>query len=342
MGIVAVQKVKSGEENVKEKVYEAVRVAMENAKWKRFLHKGEETLLKVNMCWADFLLPGMCTSPWVLGATIETIQNYVGQIYIGEGMAAAFQSWKHGCKVNKWDVVAKEYGVELIDLSKDKYVDVKVKGVPFKITISKFAIDVPNFISMPLMKTHSVTIFTGALKNQFGVTFGKRILYHLHLPQTIVGVNEVIKPNFAVMDATIGMEGNGPANGIPKCMDLVLASGDLVGLDATACRIMEIDPKEVEYLTLAAKRRLGTLNPKIVGERIDNVKKRFKRAGPQGYYEYGMLPLLKSRFKDFVYNYLWIPGRFVVKIIRDFWYLREGRKYKNEILLNSRYGKQWL
>lgn len=342
MGIVAVQKLEPGKENVKEKVYKTVRKAMENAKWKRFIHKGEDTLLKVNMCWADFLLPGMCTSPWVLGATIEVIQNYVGKIYIGEGMAAAFQSWKRGCKVNKWDIIAKEYNAELIDLSKDKYIQVKVKGVPFKITLSKFAVEIPNFITMPLMKTHSVTIFTGALKNQFGVTFGKRILYHLHLPQVIVGVNEIVRPNFAVMDGTIGMEGNGPANGIPKIMDLILASGDLPGLDSTACRIMGIDPKEVEHVPLAVKRKLGSFNPKIVGEKIENVKQEFKRAGPQAYYEYGMLPLLKSRFKDFVYNYLWVPGRFGVKILRDFWYLREGRKYKNKIIKSSRYGQQWV
>lgn len=90
--IVAIQKVENGNENVREKVYEAVKKSMENAEWKKFVKKGEDTLLKVNMCWADFLLPGMCTSPWVLGAVLDVVQNYVGKIYVGEARWRRFKA----------------------------------------------------------------------------------------------------------------------------------------------------------------------------------------------------------------------------------------------------------
>lgn len=339
--IVAIQKVENGNENVREKVYEAVKKSMENAEWKKFIKKGEDALLKVNMCWADFLLPGMCTSPWVLGAVLDVVQNYVGKIYVGEGSVAAFQSWKHGCRINGWDRVAKEYGVELIDLATDEYVKIKPDYVPFDITISKMTAEIPNLITLPLMKTHSITAFTGALKNQFGISFGKRITYHLHLHPVIVGINEEVRPNFAVMDGTITIEGNGPANGTPKIMDLILASGDLPAIDAAACRIMGIDPEKVDYITLAAKRGLGSLNSRVVGEKIENIRQNFKPAKSQGYYERGMLPLLRSRYKNFAYSYLWNPGRVGVKLIRDFWYMREGSKYKNEIMRTSRYAAQW-
>jgi len=341
MSIVSIQKVNYNEPDLKKEVYNVVRKSMEETKWKNSIKKGGDTLLKVNMCWADFLLPGMCTSPWVLGAVIDVIRDHVGKIYVGEGLAAAFQSFKKGCKNNHWDKVAKEYGVELRDLSKDRYVNVRIPNVPFPVVLSKFARDVDNYISLPLLKTHSVTVFTGALKNQFGVTFGKRILYHLNLNDVIIGINKIIEPNFTVMDGTIGTERNGPANGKPKIMNLVLSSSDLVALDNVACKIMKINPNEVEYLNLARELNYGDPNPKIIGPRIESISQRFERAGPQGYYEKGMLPLLKSRFKDFVYNYFWIPGRFAVKNWRDLWYLREGRGYTRKIL-KTKYGKQWL
>lgn len=328
--------------DTKKQVYKSVKKAMMQAGWKKHIHKGEDTLLKVNMCWADFLLPGMCTSPWVLGAVIDTIQDHVGKIYAGEGLAAAFQSWKTGCRINKWDRVAKEYNVDLIDLSKKEFTHVKMKNVPFKVTLSKFAKDIPNLITLPLMKTHSVTTFTGSLKNQFGITFGKRITYHLHLDDVIAGINASVKPNFAVMDATIAMEGNGPANGKSKIMDLILASDNLVGIDSTACRIMKINPKEIGYIKAAQKLDIGKMNPKIIGPKPKELATDFEPAMPQGYYEKGMLPLLKSPLKNIVYNYFWNPGRLGVKILRDYWYLKEGRIYKENILKNSRYGTQWI
>jgi uncharacterized protein (DUF362 family) len=333
------------EEQTREEVQGKVKKSMTKAGWKKFFRKGEDTLLKVNMCWADFLLPGMCTSPWVLGGVIETIQGYVGKIYVGEGMAAAFQSFEKGCRINRWDRVCEEYGAELLDLSKDRLVDVDAKdlGVPFPIKISKFAIEVPNLVSLPLMKTHSVTTFTGAMKNLFGVSFGKRITYHLHLPEVITGINRAVDSNFTVMDGTIAMEGNGPANGIPKVMDLILAGNDPVAVDSTACRIMKIDPEGIEYLKLASERGLGSTNPKVEGEvKIPDVSTDFIMAKPQKYYTMGMLPLLKRKhLKNIAYNYFWIPGRFVVKLIRNSWYMGEGKKNATAVLGTSGYAEQW-
>lgn len=343
--VVGIAKVEESSRNTKEEVYSAVKRAMEYAGWKNYIKKNEETLLKVNMCWADYLLPGMCTSPWVLGAVIEVIQDYVGKIYIGEGLAAAFQSFKRGAKINRWDRVCREYGVRLVDLSKDEYVDVDLAelGIPFPVVISKKCLDVPNLITLPLMKTHSVVGFTGALKNQFGISFGKRIKYHLHLDQVIAGINKTVKPNFAVMDATIGMEGNGPADGIPKEKNLVLASGDLVALDATACRIMRINPESIGYIKLAGEIGLGTLNPEIAGDAtVGEVSEMFVPAKPRGVYEKGMLPLLENPYlRKIAYDFLWIPGRLTIKLLRNFWYLKEGRKYKNKIMKDSRYAEQW-
>ncbi|NIQ17720.1 MAG: hypothetical protein GTN43_02820 [Candidatus Aenigmarchaeota archaeon] len=126
-------------------------------------------------------------------------------------------------------------------------------------------------------------------------------------------------------------------------MDLILAGSDLVSVDSTACRIMKIDPNEVEYLRTASKAGLGSMNPKVVGEvKVSDVATEFARANPQRYYTMGMLPLLKRKhLKNIAYNYFWIPGRFVVKLIRNSWYAGEGKKNAMNVLGTSGYSEQW-
>ena len=57
-----------------------------------------------------------------------------------------------------------------------------------------------------------------------------------------------MKPSFAVMDATVAMEGNGPGAGIPVKLGLILASNDLLALDKTATEIMCIDWTTIKHL----------------------------------------------------------------------------------------------
>jgi len=48
------------------------------------------------------------------------------------------------------------------------------------------------------------------------------------------------------------MEGNGPIQGVPKPMGVLVAGADPVAVDATCCRLMRIDPTRIGYLRLAA------------------------------------------------------------------------------------------
>ena len=72
------------------------------------------------------------------------------------------------------------------------------------------------------------------------------------------------------------MEGNGPIQGTPRTMGLVVAGADPVAVDATCCRIMQIDPRRVGYLRLAAgeEQLHEDLIPQA-GEKIASVAARF-------------------------------------------------------------------
>lgn len=99
------------------------------------------------------------------------------------------------------------------------------------------------------MKTHEFQRVTGAVKNQFGCIPGKlKGEFHVKVPgpyefaKMLVDLNLYINPRLYIMDGIFAMEGNGPRGGSPRKMDVLLFSRDPIALDATVCRLMNLDP----------------------------------------------------------------------------------------------------
>jgi ferredoxin len=94
------------------------------------------------------------------------------------------------------------------------------------------------------------------------------------MAQALVDVYEVMRPHISIMDAIIGMDGNGPNAGDPKQIGLMLASTDGVSLDAVASSIVGFNPMEVPIIKFAHERGIGTADLKeisVLGEAIENV-----------------------------------------------------------------------
>jgi uncharacterized protein (DUF362 family) len=66
-------------------------------------------------------------------------------------------------------------------------------------------------------------------------------------------------PDLAIVDGIVGMEGDGPLNGTPKHTGVIVMGADLVAVDATCCRLMQLDPEKVAYLVMAGRKKLGAL-----------------------------------------------------------------------------------
>jgi uncharacterized protein (DUF362 family) len=106
-----------------------------------------------------------------------------------------------------------------------------------------------------------LTYFTGALKNQWGcIPRYDRIVLHRHLNELIVELNGLLKPAFSIMDGIVAMGGRGPVNGTRTDLGLVLGSRDPVALDATAVRLVGLDPLRAKHLVLAGERGLGSFS----------------------------------------------------------------------------------
>jgi uncharacterized protein (DUF362 family) len=113
-------------------------------------------------------------------------------------------------------------------------------------------------VSMPKMKTHHWTGATLSMKNLFGVVPGgvygwpKNVLHWAGIHESIADLHSVFPRPFTLVDGIVGMEGNGPIQGVAKPMGVLVAGTDPVAVDATCCRLMRIDPMRIGYLRLAA------------------------------------------------------------------------------------------
>ena len=103
-------------------------------------------------------------------------------------------------------------------------------------TCPKCCLIVDALITLPIVKTHCITPFTGAMKNQWGLLPRARFKFHPVVHAAIGEVNAYFadRIRLGVADLTVAMEGPGPRVGLPKVCDRIMASRDLVALDMLA------------------------------------------------------------------------------------------------------------
>jgi len=119
-----------------------------------------------------------------------------------------------------------------------------------------------NVLHLPTMKTHVFTRITGAMKNAFGgLLFEKRHWTHSVIHETLVdllAIQKEIHPGiFAVMDGTFAGDGPGPRCMVPHVANYILASPDMVAIDAVAAKMMGFDPLSIKFIRLAHEQGLG-------------------------------------------------------------------------------------
>jgi uncharacterized protein (DUF362 family) len=201
-----------------------------------------------------------------------------------------------------------------------------------------------NIIQLPTVKTHVFTTTTGAMKNAFGgLLHRKRHWTHGVIHQTLVDlltIQREIHPGvFAVMDGAFAGEGAGPRAMIPHVKNVILASPDLVAIDAVASKMMGFDPMQIDYIRIAHEMGLGVGDPRqitIVGnEDAANeswgfqVNDTFASWGQKQIYHGFLKPLEK-----FLLRTPLVPWSYMASNLyyNAFWYRFVGRKRAEEML----------
>ena len=238
-------------------------------------------LIKVNFITDKTWDTGATTDPIVVEAIIEKLKALPVTVNVVESDATMTNADKAFEKTGMKEMCERN-GVECINLRyvKEKVkVDVPNEEVLGSITVPRIVTE-SAIISAAKLKTHMSTGVTLGMKNMFGLLPAKfKAKYHARgISKVIVDINSVIKPALTVIDGFVGMEGYGPVDGTPIKMDLIIVSKDVVAADATGCRIMGIDPHTISHIRRAHDKNLGNIDDiQILGERIENVAKTFKR-----------------------------------------------------------------
>jgi uncharacterized protein (DUF362 family) len=247
--------------------------------------KDKTVFLKPNLVGLD-PLGVMNTHPAVIAATREAFLKLgASRVLIGDGPALDRDTQAIVESVRLREFTG-NLGKDFCDLNIDdvERVALETRATRLKeLFLPKTILGVDFLVSMPKLKTHHWAGVTLSLKNMFGIVPGscygwpKNVLHWAGIDGSILDINAACRPDFAIIDGILGMEGNGPIQGSPKPAGVLFFGNDPIAVDATACRVMGLLPEKVPYLASAGT-MLGHLEvAKIaqLGESIDSVRTRF-------------------------------------------------------------------
>jgi len=248
--------------------------------------KGKRILLKPNL--VEFDPKGVInTHPAVIEAAVDSFRSLgAARVTVAEGPGHRRDNEYLLSASGLYDVI-KEHRVRYVDLNTD---DVRATPLRSRFTdlkqlyLPESLYNADLLVSMPKLKTHHWVGVTLSLKNMFGVVPGvvygwpKNILHWQGINNSILDINSSLPlPQFAIVDGIVGMEGNGPLQGQAKSSGVLIFGDDFVAVDATAARLMTLEPQKIDYLAKAGE-FLGNLDQeKIqqVGERLDKLQQDF-------------------------------------------------------------------
>ncbi len=221
-------------------------------------------VIKPNLCTA---VPDRAessnTDPALTGAVCEVLLTRTRRIVIGESDGLR-QKAQEAFAVSGYVEMARRLDIPLVNFSESPWAPVRCEPAG-DVELPRALLEADVFVTLPVLKTHALTYFTGTIKNQWGcLPQYNRILLHKHLDPLLATLHRVLRPRLSVMDGIIGMEGRGPANGKPRRMDVVLASEDSVALDATAMRLVGLEPQRSRHVVLTAQEGLGRIEARDI------------------------------------------------------------------------------
>ena len=236
---------------------------------------GRKVLIKPNVLRGSEAKEGIVTHPAVLRSVVEKVEGMdPASLVVGDNPGI----FSYGANEESF----KKTG--LMEAAKGYYENIgndslKVDFNPeymSMVSISRAVLDADIIISLPKFKTHGLTVMTGAIKNSYGFLPGAQ-KSQLHkaagsperFHEMVVEVFRIRVPDLFIVDAVVGMEGNGPAS--PDLLDigLIMASDDAMAMDAVMAKMMGLDPGSLRFLRKAKEIGLGEYDLdkiEIIGE----------------------------------------------------------------------------
>jgi uncharacterized protein (DUF362 family) len=223
--------------------------------------RGKSVLLKPNI--VEYI-PGkpVNTDTQLIGAAAEAFLRLdAASVTIGEGPGHHRDT----------DLLLHETGlgdqlmhrkIRFVDLNRDELIKTRLQANysgldQLWLPRTVFTSDV--IVSMPKVKTHHWTGVTLSLKNMFGIVPGSRygwpknVLHWAGIHECVLDVCATVRPHFVIADGIVGMEGDGPLNGVEKPLGVVLLSDDPVLADSILAPMLGIQPQIIKHIHEAGR-----------------------------------------------------------------------------------------
>jgi uncharacterized protein (DUF362 family)/NAD-dependent dihydropyrimidine dehydrogenase PreA subunit len=240
----------------------------------------KKVLVKPNMLSAHSPDRGITTHPSIVRAATKWLLDAGAEVTVGDNPGAFGRGENEKCA----------RGSGIADAALGCYKNISNDGVVVEIEsrftdhvlISQTVLNADIVISIPKFKTHTLTQVTGAVKNMFGIVVGgEKARIHAvaggyrNFSEALVDIYQIRPPDLVIMDAIVGMEGNGPSGGNQRQIGKIMASDNGVAMDAVMVSMMGKRPEKICLLKIAEERGLGEIDVsklEIVGE-LDVLKK---------------------------------------------------------------------
>ena len=225
---------------------------------------GRKVLIKPNVLRTSSPDEGIVTHPALLRAVVEAVEEKQPEsIIVGDNPGLFnYGDNERSFEATGFMEAAKGYYQNIGNESRE--VAFNPAFLPL-VGVSRAVFEADVIISLPKFKTHGLTVVTGAIKNSYGILPGA-LKARLHkaagsperFHEAVVEVFSLRVPDLFIMDAVLGMEGNGPASADLRSIGRILASDNAVALDAVVAGMMGLDPGRLRFLQKAEELGLGS------------------------------------------------------------------------------------
>ena len=245
---------------------------------------GKKVLVKINLLNGAGPETSSTTHIEFTRSVIRYLKSHGIEPVVSDSSGPLEDTW--GCfRRSGYAAMCEEEGVSIEPLSRAGYERIEIvngKQVSSAL-VSRLFLDADLVISLPKLKTHVQTVYTGAVKNFFAVLpLSERRRFHRlnryeRFSEAIVDLYSVVGRGVSLMDGIVGMEGNGPSTGRPRELGVVLASANAANLDVVACEVIGLSQTRVHTVkdTIARGFAARFEEVQIVGDSLSQVSRKF-------------------------------------------------------------------
>lgn len=226
---------------------------------------GKKVLVKPNMLSNRSPEQGVTTHPSIVRATTRWLLDAGAQVTVGDNPGTRHRGENERC-ANGSGIAHASLGC-YENISQDAVaIDIKSRFTQ-QVVVSKAVLDADIVVSLPKFKTHTLMQITGAIKNMFGILVGgeKGRMHavagsYKNFSEALVDIYQLRPPDLTIMDAVVGMEGNGPSSGDLRRINKIIASDDDAAIDAVMTTMTGKRPGKMHFLKVARQRGVGEID----------------------------------------------------------------------------------